>query len=1281
MGLSGSLFASQFTYISPSASPASATLRAGFQYTLLTRGEDIRRTPGVVIRDVLNNAPNTAEFTVDGEAPVPAIGEKIEIRDKFDDDRRLFGGVVQSVEMVYEGLTTQLAYRVHCVDYTWLANRKRPFGTYTNVSVSTIVKDLIAKFAPDFTTAHVQTNLAKVSATFDGSKDLATCLSDLATAIGGGHWYFDYDMDLHFFHIVPASLQVPPSAMPPSTAFMTVAEAGLIPAGKLFEAGYYLFRHTFIYNDGSESSFQMVSNLLRCTGQNILSFTGVPTGTPAGTAQCVGRRIYYNKFVTGYPGGDPIEKINGFLQINDNTTTSFTTWFGAQGASVGSIVALGSVKTYSTPLVAAPGMPAWVLLSDQAAVLNLTGAISNGVYGNPNGVKLAPPASSGGLFAGGTGAVPSGWTVGSTIYWFYTRSNSNGETTAGPTGSTTLTSSGIRFRAPLPTEDPNIGLYLNLYISPDNVTFHRIGAGLAPGQGVNFLTPKNIWEVNFASFNPPSVNTAVVGIARGWVGYNGTSVMDESALLKPVSGGNIVYFASADVAAALEAAVDAAQKKPPQKAFNDHPAGPSAGPAGTVDTVSSDGYWNGGKFQFKVAYLYRDGSVSMPSPASPTIEKAQVNGEGVKGFNLMGIQTGPTVGGLDVVARFVYYCVGLSSNPNFSYSGSTPNGFVWPVPFNDPTWATPGGVIVVPDNTTTSLAQFSLADLGTTPTGGYAGLLVGRGNLPYGNANANAVSVDPIPMWPNPDGPSLEDMAPPQDIDNSNTMLLREGAGEPFSVSTDASQVRNRVYVIGAGSVTTQTATAGATQIFIADIASFSPHGGTVKYDDPGTGEFVKIAYTGVAGIPGQTSITLSKPLDATIPQGANIANFFQADDVESQKLMAKAELDANGRASDGVHEYTIVDGSLKAVFQLFMRAYAELELYSKPIVTIRYSTRDPLTRSGQTVHVDLTSPPCLGDFLIQEVTIDQFHDESDALSPRYTVTASSVRFDLNDLLLRIVSGQIGGGGAQSFAGIVPTATTTAADASVSGAIPVAPISLRRFSLGVIRNGSLDTSVSAGLQAGLGSTGSSVVQNDTAPIGGVVSEWVRFTPVNLNGNLCGYKTTGQAKWDRKPKGAFTFRTGPDLFGLPVGNDRCYWVGLFSANAGFSGGSDVMTTPHMALVAKNQSGGGGGWATSCLTSGNGTTQVISNRGFFPILPNTHYRVVAEALSNVAGVITIWDLTRGTQASVNFTFGSYGNLDIPGTTNDEFNMYCYGSATNSAVGTNTWIDINAGYIECD
>jgi hypothetical protein len=125
-------------------SSVTVTKRGGFQYTLLTRGDDIRRQPGIVIRDVLNNTPNSCNFTVDGTSNVPLIGEKIEIIDSEDGDRLMFAGTVQSVEQVYEGQTNQIAWNVQCIDFTWLMNRQRPFKSYKATSASDIVKDLIS---------------------------------------------------------------------------------------------------------------------------------------------------------------------------------------------------------------------------------------------------------------------------------------------------------------------------------------------------------------------------------------------------------------------------------------------------------------------------------------------------------------------------------------------------------------------------------------------------------------------------------------------------------------------------------------------------------------------------------------------------------------------------------------------------------------------------------------------------------------------------------------------------------------------------------------------------------------------------------------------------------------------------------------------------------------------------------------------------------------------------------------------------------------------------------
>lgn len=824
---------------------ASTVFRNGFQYTLLTRGDDIRRTPGVVIHDVLNSAPNSCSFTVDGESNVPLIGEKIEILDSEDGDRRLFAGTAVKVTQIYEGQPDQLAFQVQCVDFTWLMSKKRPFGSYNNISASDVVKDLISRFAPGYTTAHVQTNLAKVTANFDGSMTLPEALSAIAGAIGGGHWKVDYDQDVHFFHIPPPN--VPPSEMPFLGAHLTLAAGALIPSTFTYDLGFYFFRHSFVYNDGTESQLKSISNMLRLEGNAQVALTGIPLGAAVGDKTVVARRIYVNRFLgptpgalPGFQGGFPIESIEKYIQINDNSTTSVTSFYGLTGATDPAVVA-------------------------------------------------------------------------------------------------------IPVNAPIPDKA---------------FTGHPDGPATAPSLSVNLL-----------------IQGDATYVAEGFTG---------------------------DV-------------------------------------------WNGSWTQMKIACLYRDGSVSFPSPASNSAGiNPMVKGYGIKGWNLTNLPLGPDISGNDVVARFFYYCMGISQNPNFSVSwpgSGPPFGFVWPVPFNEPDWAQShvGATIgIIPDNTTTDFPNFGLSYLGAErdPNLHLMGQLAvgaGRGNFPYGNPNI--LSSDPIPTWPNPDGPNLEDVDPPGDLTDDNPDILHEDAGQAFTVDTDSTQVRNRIYVIGSGTISTVTADIGAISILVADISTMSPHGGTVRITDPGTGISFITTYSGLAGTTGATSIQLGKALSQKVAQGSTIHNFFQADDVDSQKFLAKAELDKDGAKTDGIHEFTIVDTSLKATFQLYMRAYAELELFARPIVSVRWSTRDPKTKAGQTIHVDSSNPPCQGDFLIQEVTIDQIRDEGEQLAPRYTATASSVRYELNDLLLQILGkNQFGSsvGGSSGGAGIAPAGAL--AQVSLSGA-------------------------------------------------------------------------------------------------------------------------------------------------------------------------------------------------------------------------------------------------------
>ncbi|KKM27842.1 hypothetical protein LCGC14_1570690, partial [marine sediment metagenome] len=685
-----------------------ATLRNAFQYTSLARGSDIRRQPGITVIDELNNAPNTAEILIDGRSNIPIIGEKFEIKDAFDGDRLLFAGTVQSVAASYEGEKTGLHFPTQLTDFTWLFNRRRPIGTWVAKSASDVVRDLVETFAPDFTTTKIQTGLAKITITLDGSQDMITVMSMIGNAIGGGHWYIDYAQDVHFFHIppvIPEGLDLPTEFEDVGNDYITASEGAGIPSTFSFERGFYFFRHTFLYDDGSESKFYGISDLHEYSGQNQITLATIPIGPAIGGLTCVARRIYVNRFVGSNPGGDNIQDIKRYVQLNDNTTTEFTSWFGTQSPTVATVIEI------------------------------------------PTTVPIPKKQFTGNL----------------------------------PGPATPMTASDVR--------------------TTDN--------------------------------DPP--------------------------------------------------------------------------------------LWFGSFMQFKEAFLYRDGSLSFVGPASNNAGiRNLTKGIGVHGFTLKNIQVGPENTNNDVVARVLYSCAGKLEG-RYSYHGTNPPpiGFVSPNPFLDATWSesdvSDGFFAVIPDNTTTELINTGRAWLGGVLSFGSIPRGVGQGNRPISSGEDSGplgpLSIDPVPNWPNDDGPFLEEIDPPGDLTESNTDLLRDGSGLPVIVSTDISQIRNRILVIGSGSVSLLDADIGDTAIQVADVTSFSPNGGTIRLQDPSTGQFQTLGYVGVEGIPGEAFISLALALRTNLAQGTVINNFFEANDYDSQKFFSQAEKDKDGNPTDGIHEYTIVEG------------------------------------------------------------------------------------------------------------------------------------------------------------------------------------------------------------------------------------------------------------------------------------------------------------------------------------------------------------------------------------
>lgn len=800
----------------------STTLTSGFQYSgqstrdYTIRGSGARRNPGIRITDALNNVPNTCTLTIDGKYNKPNVGEPLRIIDTDDGSRLLFAGTVLTVEQCYgdgngDGSISELLWNVSAIDFGWLLNRRRPYGSYFGISASLVAVDLIARFAPGFTTTHVQTNLPAITIILDGTLELSAIFTKIAAALGGGHWYVDYNQDVHLFRVTPQVTNVAVGGAVPAGGTAIVAALGSTVAAPYLQ-GIFVYQTVFVYNDGSTSGFCLASNPISCATANPV-LSSIPTGSAIGALTCVKRRIY----VTEITGGELRSNTYLAYEVQDNTTTGFT-------------------DSGTFPVDAS-----------KSAVKR----------GNEVSASIAPVAAFG-------VDVPYGGS------------------------------------APTATQSSSQG------------------AG---------------WAGNQLTFTPSSL-----------LGVNG-------------------------------------------------------------------------RYHYTVYNLYADLSLSQASAASNDVVL-----DGLHLVDFSGIAIGSDVNGIPVIARLI---AGDLYNPYSVIAPSLRRVF-----------------FVIPNNTATAM----------TP-GAANGML-----LPAG-----VVAI----------GPDLESTIVPDEINNSNTQLLRH---PPFKSRVELSQIRNKVTVLGQGITTVSRTyyTGGASGGFNQDtglisLVSFFYLQVTDDIDYKGSksltvpaatvvvpgssvmvgGVIIPVLYSfgtpiqkntpqGAVSVQGGPVIlVLRDPLPVDVPAGTTVHFAALVQDLESQKLMGAVELDASGNATDGIHEYTVIDTNLATPEQLKSRGYAELAVFAYPVVTVTYATRDPKTRSGAVVSVNLTSPPCVGDFLIQTVEIDQIYDESESLIPRYSVTASSTKFTLEDLLLQIIQNQSDSAGSNvSLSDAVtggvgaPTAVATISDPS-----------------------------------------------------------------------------------------------------------------------------------------------------------------------------------------------------------------------------------------------------------
>ena len=133
---------------------------------------------------------------------------------------------------------------------------------------------------------------------------------------------------------------------------------------------------------------------------------------------------------------------------------------------------------------------------------------------------------------------------------------------------------------------------------------------------------------------------------------------------------------------------------------------------------------------------------------------------------------------------------------------------------------------------------------------------------------------------------------------------------------------------------------------------------------------------------------------------GDEINLLVTCDDLSAQSALAALI------GGSGILEAYIQDRRI-GYAEALARGQAMLEERSTVLIEVRYTCRDPLTRSGATIHCAMPAPTNLaGDYKIQDVTIANFSAKP-GQPPTYTVQASSQRYSLDDLL-RMARGTIG---------------------------------------------------------------------------------------------------------------------------------------------------------------------------------------------------------------------------------------------------------------------------------
>jgi hypothetical protein len=898
------------------------------------------RMAGFTIHDALNEAPNTCTLTVDGTAPV--TGQDLRVTVNSDAPVLLFNGTLQTVDLSYEGKPTQLAWACTAVDDTARANRKRPFGTWTNISATTIAQSLVTTFAPGFTSTHVEAALPLVSITFDGSQSFSGCLASLAQLIGG-YFYWE-DLDLHFFLTEatdqPLDLDSTPGRFLDDPPIKAESDDSQL--------------RTRVYGKGHGEA-------------TTADVAALETIIPIEDA------VMFNLL-----GGQAIAGT-----IPDGAQSQILTYTGIQLGGVGSLVGNGATPSTAPGLTLVDGAGievglhqgayTWVTAQGEtlpSPVRTVTTTAASAIT-DPT---VAPTLETWADFTGLNRLT----AVATYRYVYALHLQASGETLPSPPSDPLVLPTGtfIRVYYPKPA-NPYVTAYL--FRSVNGGAYRRVPLSYSGHSALgDFYNDFQYSDADIAAnATPPGANTAIIaaqqqvvpsGIAIGPAGtlsrnYYRTAEGSSQLKLQQTIANNSATTGVTDSTADASLGVNA-------------PTSDTSGLTSTVLTISAT-------FDIGVTFD-TTGAATGANTAVPVFSSSQYNfvAADVGAYVYIKSGTNWTPGFYRIVSVFA----NAATLDRACASVASPASGTWGVDYSrlpTPRYTFTDMVIDV-----TNSAKFTSA---ANPVGGVN--VIGNSMRVTGGRGFVIQTVTIVSR-----------SAPAAIADKSlGTLSSTAGMGTLGGVALESAIA------------------AGATSLPTSGTGPFSATGGVVAVAGGTLVRYTGLSGNSLTGIPasGSGAITTTIPYGSAVIavpaltgvtglalamlKGTPVHLWVQRDDLAAQAALVLLDA-AQGRTSDGVVEGQPIVDERRGEASLIALCDAQLALFSRPLVTVTYATRDTKTKSGKPIVINLTSPPITETLTIQDVQIDQIDVSPSGLAPRFTVTASSVRFSLEDVLRQLIT-------------------------------------------------------------------------------------------------------------------------------------------------------------------------------------------------------------------------------------------------------------------------------------